>query len=169
MAGENGGMTSRRHRPLTAVEGAQPALALGDVAARHARLTVDGVVRHVGESAVAEVPWSDVIALEAVLTTTRWPHPAIPDVAIPVLIGLLGDGGSASEAAPLRLELATAAGGESWTLESHYVSGYRRADARATTRLLEHLVAVPESRVLLARPGDLLDRISSLLRPRRPI
>lgn len=162
-------MTLRRHGPLTALEGGRPALALGDVAARHARLSAHGVARHLGESAVAEVPWSDVIAVEAVLTTTRWPHPAIPDVVIPVIIGLLGDGGSASEASPLRLDLATTGGGESWTLESHYVSGYRRADARATTRLLEHLTAVPESRVLLANPGELLDRISTLLRPRRPI
>ena len=40
-----------------------------------------------------------------------------------------------------------------WSATTHYLSGYRRKDAAMSARLVDHLVAHPEARGLLAEVG----------------
>ncbi|GAA5196243.1 hypothetical protein [Microbacterium jejuense] len=163
---------TRRLGLLTALEGEAPALAIGDAAARHVRLTTAGLAPHLADSPAGFVPWTRVRALTVDAPTTWWPHPAIGDSIGPVLEGLLGGGGGVLDAneTPTFAVGVTTDDGESveWRATQHYLSGYRRGDARAALRLGEYLVAHPESRVLLARPAELLDRVSALVR-RGPI
>ena len=51
-----------------------------------------------------------------------------------------------------------------WGLSPHYLSGYRRKDARIVVLLVEHLVEHPGSRGLLAHPDELIGRVSAILR-----
>lgn len=162
---------TRRQGPLTALEGSAPALAIGDVAVRNLRLTTDGIARHLGDAQAAFMPWTRVRSVIVQPPTTRWPHPAIGDSIGPILEGLLGGGvlteGERTPTFPVVIETIDGDRIE-WAATQHYLSGYRRADARAATRLAEYLVAHPDARVLLAQPAELLDRIALLLR-RPPI
>ncbi|MEV5069871.1 hypothetical protein MRBLMI12_001453 [Microbacterium sp. LMI12-1-1.1] len=163
---------TRRRGPLTALEGPEAALAIGDAAARHVRLTPGGLAPWLGDSPGGFMPWDAVRLLTVQPPTTLWPHPAIGDSVGPLLEGLLSGGGSFVEGAetptfPVRV--GTAGADIEWGVTQHYLSGYRRAEARATTRLAEYLTDRPEARVLLARPAELLDRIATLVRVRRPL
>jgi hypothetical protein len=163
---------TRRRGPLTALEGTEPALAIGDAAARHVRLTPDGLAPWLGESPAGFVPWREVRLLVVEPPTTWWPHPMIGDSVGPLLEGLLSGGGSfveGTETPTFPVRVATDGGGTEWGVTQHYLSGYRRAEARATTRLAEYLTDRPEARLLLARPAELLDRIATLIRVRPPI
>ncbi|WP_347977058.1 hypothetical protein [Microbacterium sp. ProA8] len=162
---------TRRRGPLTALEGVEPALAIGDAAARHVRLTPDGLAPWLGESPAGFVPWGEVRLLVVEPPTTWWPHPVIGDSVGPLLEGLLSGGGSfveGTETPTFPVRVATDGGGTEWGVTQHYLSGYRRAEARATTRLAEYLTDRPEARLLLARPAELLDRIATLIRVRPP-
>ena len=55
-----------------------------------------------------------------------------------------------------------------WSATTHYLSGYRRKDAAMSARLVDHLVAHPEARGLLAQPVALLDRLAHVLRQPPP-
>lgn len=164
---------SRRQGPLSALEGTAPALAVGDVAVRHVRLDPTGISLHFADSPGGFVPWSDTREIALGLPTTLWPHPAIGDTVWPTIEGLLS-GGAATESLsetptfPFRITTAQSDVVE-WALTPHYLSGYRRRDARAATRLVEYLVAHPDARVLLAQPVALLERITALLRTVPPI
>jgi hypothetical protein len=162
---------TRRLGVLTALEGEAPAVAVGDAAVRHVRLTVEGLAPHLADAPTGFVPWGQVRNLSIEAPTTWWPYPALGDSIGPILEGLLG-GGSMPDAAgtPTFAVRLTSAEGDrvEWRATQHYLSGYRRGDARAALRLGEYLVARPESRVLLSRPAELLDRVSTLVR-RGPI
>jgi len=163
---------TRRQGPLTALEGEESALAIGDVAARHVRLTPEGLTAFLADSSAAYVPWAQVRALVVEPPTTWWPYPALGDSIAPLLEGLLGGGASfaePTETPTFPVRITTDSGDIEWGVTPHHLSGYRRADARATTRLAEYLVDRPEARVLLSRPAELLDRISALVRVRPPI
>jgi len=159
---------ARRQGPLTALEGAEPALAIGDVAVRHVRLTPDGLAPYLADAHGGFVPWSAVRTLAVEPPSTWWPSPALGDSIGPLLEGVLGGGFSDMEQTPtFPVGIVTTAGDRlEWHATQHYLSGYRRSDARAATRLAEYLVAHPEARVLLGRPTELLERISLLLRGR---
>ena len=160
---------TRRRGPLTAIEGATPALAIGDAAVRHVRLTPDGVGLWLGETARELVPWSGVEAIVVEPPTTWWPHPAVGDSVGPILEGLLGGGAAETLETTPTFPVRIAAVGrdiQEWPITQHYLSGYRPRDARATTRLVDYLVEQPEARVLLARPAELLERVSALVRAR---
>jgi len=163
---------TRRLGLLTALEGDRAALAVGDAAARHVRLTTEGLAPHLADAPAGFVPWTRVHGLAIEAPTTWWPYPALGDTVGPILEGLLGGGGSmldASETPTFAVRLTTADGDRvEWRATQHHLSGYRRGDARAALRLGEYLVAHPESRLLLARPAELLDRVSALVR-RGPI
>ena len=163
---------TRRRGPLTALEGAEPALAIGDAAARHVRLTPDGLALWLGDSPAGFIPWRDVRLLVVEPPTTRWPHPMIGDAVGPLLEGLLSGGGSfveGTETPTFAVRVTTDGDVIQWGVTQHHLSGYRRAEARATTRLAEYLIDRPDARVLLARPAELLDRIATLVRVRPPI
>lgn len=154
---------------MTALEGEAPALAIGDTAVRHIRLTSDGLTLWLGERTGPFIPWEGVRAVILEPQTTRWLHPAIADSVGPLLDGLLGGGLTEQpEAAPtFPVRVAANDGGvEVWNVTQHYLSGYRPREVRATAALLEYLVARAEARVLLGRPAELLDRVSALVRVR---
>lgn len=163
----------RRQGPLSALGGALPALAIGDAEVRHVRLRPDGLTLHLGDSPGGFVPWADIREIAVDPPTTWWPHPAVGDTFWPAVEGLLG-GGAATDSIPetptfpVRI---TTSGFDvvEWPVTTHYLSGYRRRDAKATVRLVEYLVGRPEARVLLAQPTELLDRISSILRTVPPV
>jgi len=162
---------TRRLGLLTALEGDAASLAVGDAAARHVRLTTAGLAPHLAEAPTGFVPWTRVRSLAIEAPTTWWPYPALGDSIGPILEGLLGGGSmlDASETPTFAVRLTTEDGDRvEWRATQHYLSGYRRGDARAALRLGEYLVARPESRLLLARPAELLDRVSTLVR-RGPI
>ena len=158
---------TRRRGPLTALEGAEPAVAIGDAAARHVRLTPEGLARHVGEPQYQFVPWAQVHAVTVEPPATWWPYPALADTAAALLGGAIGgvELGEAGETPTFAVVIMTIDGERlEWRATQHYLSGYRRADAQATTRLVEYLTARGEARLLLARPAELLDRIAALTR-----
>jgi hypothetical protein len=158
---------TRRRGPLTALEGAEPAVAIGDAAARHVRLTPDGLARHIGDSPSQFVPWSQVHAVTVTPPASWWPYPVISDMAAALLGGVAGglEAGEAAETPTFLVVITTIAGDRlDWRATQHYLSGYRRGDAQATTRLLEYLSARGEARLLLARPAELIDRIAALTR-----
>ncbi len=158
---------TRRRGPLTALEGAEPAVAIGDAAARHVRLSPEGIARHVGETRSAFVSWAQVESVRAQPPATWWPYPAISDMAASLLGGLAGglDLGEENETPTFVVAITTIDGDRlEWRATQHYLSGYRRGDAQATTRLVEYLGARGEARLLLARPRELVDRISALTR-----
>lgn len=158
---------TRRRGPLTALEGAEPFLAIGDTAARHVRLSPEGLSRHIGEPRSQFVPWTQVHAVAVEPPGSWWPYPAISDMAAALLGGVAGglETGDAAET-PTFLVVITTLEGErlGWRATQHYLSGYRRRDAQATTRLVEYLAARSEARMLLARPAELIDRVSALTR-----
>lgn len=154
---------------MTALEGEVPALAIGDVAVRHIRLTSDGLTLWLGDRSGPALPWDGVRAVTLEPPTTRWLHPAVADSFGPLLEGILGGGLSDQpEAAPtFPVRIAANDGGVvEWNVTQHYLSGYRPREVRATQGLLEYLVARAEARVLLGRPAELIDRISALVRVR---
>lgn len=158
---------TRRRGPLTALEGAEPAVAIGDTTARHVRLTPDGLARHIGESRSQFVSWAQVHSLTVAPPSTWWPYPAISDMAAALLGGVAGglEVGEAAETPTFLVVMTTLDGQrQEWRATQHYLSGYRRGDAQATSRLVEYLAARGEARVLLARPADLIDRISAVTR-----
>ena len=163
---------TRRRGPLTALEGDDPAVAIGDVTARHVRLTPAGLAPWLGNSPAGFVPWVAVRAITVEPPTTRWPHPAIGDSVGPLLDGLLGGGVSMvepGETPTFPVRVRTEADDLEWRVTQHYLSGYLRREARATTELVAFLADRAEARVLLGRPADLLDRVSALLRSRPPV
>jgi hypothetical protein len=158
---------TRRRGPLSALEGATASLAIGDAAARHVRLTPEGLARHIGPTVAEFVPWAQVHAVTVEPPSTWFPYPALGDTAAALLGGAFGgiDMGEAAETPTFTVRIATIDGEQrEWRATQHYLSGYRRADAQATSRLVEYLAARGEARVLLARPAELIDRISALTR-----
>lgn len=157
-------MTSR-HGPLTALGGATPALAVGDVDMRHLRLTPAGVAWHRAQTRRVFAPWSDVTRLSIEPPKTWWPNPVVGDWVVPVIEGVLGGGGEVREPEPYFAHVALAdAEEELWEIDRHHISGYRRSDAAATLRLVEHFSTNPQSRALLAQPEAVIARISAILR-----
>ena len=157
----------RRRGPLTALAGAEPALAIGDAAARHVRLTPEGLARHIGDARSQFLPWAQVHSVTAAPPATWWPYPAISDMLAALLGGVAGglETGEAAETPTFLVVITTIDGDRlEWRATQHYLSGYRRGDAQATTRLVEYLSARGEARLLLARPAELIDRISALTR-----
>jgi|GEM_PF-2291488 len=158
---------TRRRGPLTALEGTEPAVAVGDASARHVRLTPEGLARHVGEPRSQFVPWARVHTVTVTPPASWWPYPAISDLAAALLGGVAGglEVGEAAETPTFTVTITTTDGERlEWRATQHYLSGYRRPDAQATTRLMEYLAARGEARMLLARPAELIDRISALTR-----
>lgn len=159
---------TRREGPLTAIEGMTPALAIGDVAAFHVRLSLTDVSRYLGNAMQSSMRWSTVATLAADIPTTRWLHPMVGDTVMPILEGLLG-GGDLREVETFPLRITTTEGAAiEWRVSPHYVSGYLRSDVHTTGELLDYLVATPEARILLGRPTTLLDRVSAILRAAPP-
>ena len=158
---------TRRRGPLTALEGDEPAVAIGDALARHVRLTPEGLSRYIGDSRSTFVPWTQVHTVTVAPPASWWPYPVVSDMAAALLGGVAGglEVGDAAET-PAFLVVITTLDGErlEWRATQHHLSGYRRGDAQATTRLVEYLTARGEARLLLARPAELLDRISALTR-----
>jgi len=159
---------TRRVGPLAAVEGEQPALAVGDVDVHHVRLSVAGLTPHLAEAPAGFVPWADVREIRLEVPTTWWPHPALGDTVVPMIEGLLGGSDmTVAETPTFPVHVRTADGAQlEWPATTHYLSGYRRKDAAMSARLLDHLVAHPGTRVLLAQPVALLDRLAHV--PRQP-
>ena len=158
---------TRRRGPLTALEGAEPSVAIGDTAARHVRLSPEGLSRHIGEPRLQFVPWTRVHAVTADPPGSWWPYPAVTDMAAALLGGVAGglEAGDAAETPTFVVVITTLEGERlEWRATQHHLSGYRRGDAQATTRLVEYLTARGEARMLLARPAELIDRISALTR-----
>lgn len=164
--------TARRIGVLTALDGADgPAVAVGDPAAHHVRLRPDGLQSVLGSGAAgasvpaAPVPWDRVRSVAVDLPTTWWPHPAITDTVVPVIEGILGgSSGGITETPTFPVRVAVDDGSLiEWRATPHYLSGYRRRDAALARRFVEHLVARPDARVLLARPDDLLARLGEIL------
>ncbi|MET0297445.1 MAG: hypothetical protein ABW024_08590 [Microbacterium sp.] len=157
-------MTSR-HGPLTALAGATPALAIGDVDMRHLRLTPAGVAWHRAETRRVFAPWTDVVRLTVDPPKTWWPNPVVGDWVVPTVEGMLGGGGEVREPEPYFAHVVLAGADEElWEIDRHHISGYRRQDALATGRLVEHFAATPGSRALLAQPDAVIARISAILR-----
>jgi len=162
-------ISSRRVGVLTALdEGDGAAVALGDAAARHVRLRSDGLQAALGDAPSGFVPWTRVSAIAADVPTTWWPYPAMGDAVVPLLEGIFGGAtGDIAETPTFSVRVTTTDGARlDWVATPHYRSGYRRRDAAAATRLLEHLLARPDARVLLARPDDLLARLGEILHRR---
>lgn len=163
---------TRRRGPLTALEGERPALAIGDTAARHVRLSSEGVSLWLGKAMTDALRWGSVQAVVVDPPTTWWPHPALGDSVWPILEGLLGGGASETLETTPTFPVRMAVEGRDileWRATQHYLTGYRPRDARATTRLVDYLVERPESRALLSRPTVMLDRIAMLVRARSRI
>lgn len=157
-------MTSR-HGPLTALEGTAPALAVGDVLVRHLRLTPAGVAWHAGDVRREFVPWVDVDRLSVDVPKTWMPHPLVSDWTRSIIETALGGGADYHHVEPYFARVAIRGGDEElWEVDRHYVSGYRRRDARAAARLVDHLGTEPSSRALLAQPSEIIARISTVLR-----
>lgn len=156
---------NRRHGALTALGGTAPALAVGDVQIRHLRFTPAGVAWHRGETRLLFVPWADVEAIAIDPPKTRWPHPSARDWTMSFLAVALGGAGEPSEPEPYFARMTQRDGDEElWEVDRHYISGYRRRDAHAASRLVEYVSTSPTSRALLAQPDEILDRISVILR-----
>lgn len=158
---------TRRRGPLTALEGAEAAVAIGDTAARHVRLSAEGIARHIAKTRSAFVPWAQVRSVTTDPPATWWPYPALSDMVASLLGGVAGglDVGESQETPSFVVAIATEDGDRlEWRATLHYLSGYRRRDAQATTRLLEYLSTHADARLLLARPAELVDRISALTR-----
>lgn len=156
-------MTSR-HGPLTALGGRAPALAVGDIQLRHLRLTAAGVAWHAGERRLEFVPWIDVEGLAVDVPHTWGPHPAVSDWTRSIIETALGGGGEFREPEPYFARVALGGVEELWEVDRHYLSGYRRRDARTAARLVEHLGAASSSRALLAQPDEIITRITTILR-----
>lgn len=155
----------RQEGPLVALDAEEPALALGDAAARHVRLSARGLTAFRGGVPGAFVPWRQVRALSSEIPTTRWPNPAVADWIVPVVEGFLGGVGEVAETPTFPVHIVTTQGDmHEWPATVHYLAGYRRRDAAAANRLIDHLLAQPPSRALLAHPADLLDRLGRVLR-----
>lgn len=160
---------ARRVGVLTALDDTDgPALALGDAAARHVRLRPDGLQPALGDAPAGFVPWSQVRVVVADVPTTWWPHPALGDTLVPLIEGIFGgSSGDIAETPTFPVRVTTDDGAElQWRATPHYLSGYRRRDAALAGRLIDHLVAAPDARVLLARPDDMLSRLGEILRSR---
>ncbi|RLK46673.1 hypothetical protein [Microbacterium telephonicum] len=156
--------------PLTAVAAAGagvPAVAIGDVAVRHVRLTTGGVELWDGTHAQEAVVWDEVVELRTDLPTTILPSPRLADSVGPVLLGILG-GGYVSEPNRAAVTVRTrSAGDREWEIDGHHVTGYRRRDAAVAVRLAQRLVDDAPSRALLAVPDELIARIGVRIHPRR--
>lgn len=156
--------------PLTAVAAACsgiPAVAIGDVAVRHVRLTTGGVELWDGTRAQEAVVWAEVAELRPDLPTTILPSPRLADSVGPVLLGLLGDG-YVSEPSRAAITVRTRSAGErEWEIDGHHVTGYRKRDAELAGRLAQRLVDDAASRALLAVPDELIARIGVRIHPRR--
>lgn len=161
--------SSRRVGALTALDDTDgPAVALGDAAVRHVRLRPDGLQPALGDAPAGFVPWARVRTVVADVPATWWPHPALGDTLVPVIEGIFGgSSGDISETPTFPVRVTTDDGAVlEWRATLHYLSGYRRRDAALAGRLVAHLVAAPEARVLLARPDDLLARLGEILHKR---
>lgn len=160
--------SSRRVGVLTALDDEHgPAIALGDVAARHVRLRPDGLQPALGGAPSGFVPWAEVSTIAAEVPTTWWPHPALGDTVAPILEGIFGVSGDIAETPTFPVRVTTTDGARlDWVATPHYLSGYRRRDGAMASRFVEHLAARSDARVLLARPDDLLARLGEILRQR---
>lgn len=160
--------TSHRVGPLTAIAGSDPALAVGDPAVRHVRLTPRGIAPYLADAPSGFVPWAEIDELQLRVPTTWFPSPALADSIGPLLNGLLtgflvGAAEHPTETPTFDVHITTTDGGLlEWPVTPHYIAGYRRADAATATRLSEHLVTHPEARILLAQPVALLERLDAI-------
>lgn len=194
----------RRVGLLSAVpesDGVDAAVAIGDVAARHVRLTPAGITPYLADAPAGFVPWNEVAGVDVEPPVTWWPHPVLGDTIPAMLEGLFG--GGAVEAVetpsfPVRVAVREGAartdalpegagrtdalpegagrtdaapGGPAragnvleWRAASHHLSGYRRRDAALARKLLAHLTARADARILLARPSEMLGRLAEILR-----
>jgi len=159
----------RRIGVLTALDddGQGPAVAFGDAAARHVRFRPDGLQPALGGAPSGFVPWAEVRAVTADVPTTWWPHPGLGDAVVPLLEGIFGgSSGEVTQTPTFPVRVATSDGSWlDWSATPHYLSGYRRRDAAVAQRFVDHLVARPQTRALLAHPDDLLARLEDILRP----
>ncbi|GLJ95213.1 hypothetical protein GCM10017591_12750 [Microbacterium dextranolyticum] len=156
----------RRVGVLTALadEGDGAAVALGDVAAHHVRLRSDGLVPAFGAAPSGFVPWRQVRELDADIPATWVPAPAVMDVVGPLLEGVFGGSGSIAETPTFPVRIVADDGARlEWRATPHYLSGYRRRDAAVAARLLAHLVARADARILLSRPHEMLGRLAQIL------
>ncbi len=114
----------------------------------------------------ASYPGGRCAPVVADVPATWWPHPAVGDTLVPLIEGIFGgSSGEISETPTFPVRVTTDDGTVvEWRATPHYLSGYRRRDAALARRLVDHLVAAPEARVLLARPDDLLARLGEILR-----
>ncbi|WP_431804477.1 hypothetical protein [Microbacterium sp. bgisy203] len=156
----------RREGLLTALDADEPGLAIGDAAARHVRLTTRGATAYVGDDPGAFAPWSQIRAIVIDPPTTWAPNPALVDSIGPIVEGLFGGIGGIVEETPTFEVRVEGIDGEPrvWRATLHYLSGYRKKDARFASRLIDALVGRPETRALLAHPAELLDRLGKVVR-----
>lgn len=152
----------RRTGALSAVGGTEPALALGDVAARHVRMTVTGVQPFLGDAPSGFVPWAQVRSIEFAPPTTGWISPVVVDTVAPLLVGIFGGGAAADveETPVFTVRVVGADDAWEWPATLHHLSGYRRRDADTARRVIDRLVDSADARALLRRPTDLLERIA---------
>lgn len=150
--------------PLSVVDGAEPALALGDVAVRHLRFTPVGVIPHLAAAPIGFVPWTNVIGIELDIPTAWFPHPGFADTVVPLVVALLGGGPEEpSETPTFSARLGAVEGGDlEYRITPHYLSGYRKKDAAIAARVVNLLADRPEVRGLLADPTALLARLAYL-------
>lgn len=156
----------RREGLLTALDADEPGLAIGDAAVRHVRLTTRGATAFLGDDPGAFAPWSQIRAIVIDPPTTWAPNPALVDSIGPVIEGLFGGIAGPVEETPTFEVRIDGPHGEAreWRATLHYLSGYRKKDARFASRLLDTLVDRPETRALLGHPAELLERLGKVVR-----
>lgn len=134
-------------------------IAIGDIFGAHILFRPDRISSMRGATERESVAWEDVRLIELDTPTTSWPVPALGDILLPLLAGLLVSIVETPEVRRFRVELFATGGVRVWELGSHHAVGYTRRSARLMERTVQYLHRNPEARGLLREPRLILERL----------
>ncbi|KNY07115.1 hypothetical protein [Microbacterium sp. GCS4] len=151
----------RRYGPLLAVPGA---LAVGDPGRHHLRLTPDAVVVREGIENRGIIPWDRVERIRLDVPTTRFRLPGLVGTIVLGAASALAQTDIGADPEDGTLTITVDGDPQTSPLSRHHVGGYWTPTVDGAHRLLDHLVASPEQRVLLAHPESLVSVSATLAR-----
>ena len=153
-----------RYGPLSNKAGV---LAIGDTERRHVVLTPTGVVEHEGATEAVSFRWAEVDSVVLDLPRTRLRFPGVfSTIGLGAVAALLLDDSGAS---PDDGEIHVVVDGHTHDLavSRHHVGGYWDRIVTHTQELLDQFVSSRESRDLLARPEEVIKRVTQATRHNR--
>lgn len=153
-----------RYGPLSNKAGV---LAIGDTERRHVLLTPSEVVEHDGATEAASFRWDDVESVVLDLPDTRFRFPgALSTIGLGAVAALLlGDPGASPEDGEIHIVVEGHT--HDLAVSRHHVGGYWDRIVTHMQELLDQFVSSRESRDLLARPEEVVKRVTEATRRNR--